>query len=755
MPFTYLTNLRQDISQPCDEAANGAVSTLPWEWATPVPEGIAGNKKAYEKWRSSPGISHHFYTPFEGVNPHARIRAAQPGSEGNPPTFLHGLVMDIDQQHTDAGITAAVDRLPANRRPQWMERTASGNCRLLWVFAKPLSMPNFDFAKHLLGKFVSGWGLDKLLGGFDEPAFCDPARYMCNGGSWTRLPSLDNPSQQEVKGVEYTAATSFSWSSQRDWRALPLNKVREQFMRDPRFSAGWGDLQFEVLQRGPSWWVDGSESTDSAVVFATGMYTFAGHAAKSFYSWQDLLGRAFVEGSTSTAVADAVEGLYFDGKQYYRQLLKGQWKAFGKEDLVAYLTTTRHVNNKAPKNGVSDCARALQFIQEHQYVDGAAPVVFRPPGLIDINGKTILNNSTLKVVQPASGESRGWGKDFPYIASIFDGLFPKTYIGRDFFMSWLAILYRQCLAQRLTSGQNIVIAGGVGLGKTVLSRGVIGRMLGGGAEAADYLMGKDDFGGELFEKALWWLDDASVAANREMHATFSEALKKMAANRTHKVNVKFAMPAMTMWQGRVIVTCNDDAQSVRMIPSLDGSVKDKLMLFRVPPSATKTKFLLFDEGEEVIARELPFFAQFLVEWRTPAALVDADPRFGGVLPFADPYIVSTANHSSLTAPLTEILDDFRGWWAGLHADSKVWRGTAVQLHSALNSDSGRKETMRSYPIDKLTSQLSNVMQKGYKALTMSEEGERRIWSLDLTDLPDDGSSAFESVTLTLGTAEKA
>jgi hypothetical protein len=754
MPFTYLLNLRQDTANSCRPGVEGTPSTLPWDWTTQVPAAIAADKKQYEKWRNLPGITHHFYSPFEAVNPTARVVKPAAGMEGNPPCLLHGLVMDIDQQHTDAAIRQAVDRFPASRRPQWMERTASGNCRLVWIFEEAISVPNFEYAQHLLKTFNTSWGLCHTLGGFDEGAFGNPGQYFCNGGSWARLTSAAHPTAAELKSVAFAAATTFSWSTQREWRALPLEKVREQFMKDPRFVAAWGDLPFEIQQRGPSWWVDGSTSNDSAVLFATGMYTFAGHATKSFYSWQDLLGRAFVEGSTSTAVADAADGIYFDGKQYYRKNLKGQWKAFGKEDLIAFLTTTKHVNNKAPKGGVSDCARALQFIQEHHYVDGVAPVVFRPAGLIDINGKSVLNSSTLKAVAPAPGASRGWGKDFPYIASVIDAIFPKDYAGRAYFMSWLAGFYRQCLVHRLASGQNIVIAGGAGLGKTLLNRGIVGRLLGGGAEAADYLMGKDNFGGELFEKALWWLDDAGVAANREMHAVFSEALKKMAANRSHKVNVKFAMPTQTQWQGRVIVTCNDDAQSVRMIPSLDLNNADKLMLFRVPPGSRKIQFLDFDEGEIVIGQELPYFAQYLAEWETPKECIDPDPRFGGIKPFADAYLVSTANHSSLTAPLTEILDDFRGWWAGLHQDATSWRGTAVQLHSALNSDSGRKETMRSYPIDKLTQQLSNVMQKGYKPLTMSEEGDRRIWNLCLADAPSAGGSNNTPVTIHLGKPEK-
>lgn len=734
--FFNLLNLRQDLARECN----------PWEWTTKVPAHATASKDAYHKWRNLPSISHQFYSPFEGVNPHARINAPGPGIEGNPPCILHGLVMDIDQKHTDAAIDDAVNAMVATRRPQWAERTPSGNCRLVWIFQKPLSIPSYDFGTHLLKKFVAGWGLDRSLGGFDEKAFVNPSQYFCNGGVWRRLPTLDHPGQREVAAVEYAAATSFGWSTAREWETIPLDKVRDELVKDPRFVETWGGIQFEVDARGPSWWVEGSQSGDSAVVNAKGMYTFSAHATKSFYPWMDLLGRGFVESSTATAISDAVADIYFDGKQYHRKLPNGSWRAFGKEDLISYLTTTRRVCNKTPKGGVSDVARAIQYIQDHRFVDGAAPVVFRESGLVEVTGKTVLNTCTKSAVPPAPGKSRGWGVDFPYIATIIDGLFPNEYEGRKFFMSWLAVFYRMCLAKALASGQNIVIAGGPGLGKTMMVRCIIGGLTRGYAECGALMMGEDAFGGELFENALWCMDDAAVATNAEQHRKFSEALKKMAANRTHRVHQKYAMPTNTQWMGRVVVTCNDDPKSVQMLPSLDHSIQDKLMLFRVPPGNRKTQFLPHEEGNAVVARELPHFARFLMDWVVPDECSDPDPRFGGVKPFADEFLVRTANQSSTTAPLAEILDDFKAQYKTHNPGKEIWRGTSAQLHRELNADNDRKEAMRSYPILKLSNHLATLEQQGYP-IASEQSGISRFWVLDLSEVePEPEPEPVEAAT---------
>lgn len=721
MSFTYLPNLKSDLSASCS----------PWEWDIPVPEAFATDKGLLTRWRTNPNTDHQFYTAFEGINPHCRITTPSVGSEGNPPVFLHGLVMDIDQKHTDASVEESVSLMPATRRPQWLERTASGNCRLVWVFERPVSIASFEFAKHLLARFVSEWRLDQTLGGFDEPAFKDPARYYCNGGVWKRLRTSDHPATKEVLAVHVNAALSFGWGAQREWEAIPLDKVVRELRKDDRFVSQWGDTAFEVGARGPSWWVEGATSGDSAVVNPKGMYTFSAHASKSFFPWIELLGRGFVESSTAHSIADAVEGIFFDGKQYYRKLPKGNWRGFGKDDVISHLVTTRQVSNKAPKGGVSDAARAIQFIQDHQHVDGAVPVVFRESGLIELSGKTLLNTSTKSVVQPAPGSGE-WGEGFPYIASVVDGLFPHSYEGRKFFMSWLAVFYRMALANKLASGQNIVIAGGAGLGKTFLNRGIIGELFRGCAECGAVMMGDDDFGGELFENALWVMDDSSVASNPETHRKFSEALKKAAANRTHRVAVKYAMPANTQWMGRIIVTCNDDPKSVQMLPSLDHSILDKLMLFRVPNHGKKTKFLDHEEGNATVARELPYFARYLVNWVVPDECKDPDPRFGGVAAFADPFLVQTANQSSTTAPLGEILDDFKADYLSENPNSTEWVGTSAQLHRALNANHDRKEAMRSYPISKLASQLASLEGTGYP-IASEQRGNTRLWHLSLAD----------------------
>jgi hypothetical protein len=180
------------------------------------------------------------------------------------------------------------------------------------------------------------------------------------------------------------------------------------------------------------------------------------------------------------------------------------------------------------------------------------------------------------------------------------------------------------------------------------------------------------------------------------------------------------------------VSCNDDAHSVQMLPALDHSVIDKLMLFRVPPDSPKPKFLPFDKGEVTIERELPFFARFLADWETPEHCMDLDPRFGGVKAFADPYLVKAANQSSYTAPLADVLSVFFLEYKSVNPTEQFWEGSVAELYLALNADGARKELMRSYPITSLATQLAQLAQRGFPIEVEEGEAESRHWRYDLT-----------------------
>ena len=360
---------------------------------------------------------------------------------------------------------------------------------------------------------------------------------------------------------------------------------------------------------------------------------------------------------------------------------------------------------------------------------GAAPFVFRPPGLMFLTGdQRVLNTFTRTALVPAPGPVEfGPNGPMPFLSEYIGGFFdPKEQL--DYFLAWLQRFYHSALELRLDSGQNIFIAGEPGIGKTLLSTQVIAKLVGGHAAAENYLLGRTDFNSQLFETALWTVDDTSANDDVHAHRKFSTIVKRMAANTTFEYHAKFQVPCQVVWRGRVVVTCNTDEESIRIIPDLDLSILDKIMLFRA--SDRKLDFLPSRELEALIDRELPYFARWLLDWKAPAH-VAGTARYG-VDSYHEASLVKVAKHSSRSNEFLEILED---WKKDYFAEAKDdWEGTAYQLLVAIGKDPSKANAIRHLTPAKVNLQMSALKNKGYPIIAV-DSGEMRCWRVPRPQKP--------------------
>ena len=132
---------------------------------------------------------------------------------------------------------------------------------------------------------------------------------------------------------------------------------------------------------------------------------------------------------------------------------------------------------------------------------------------------------------------------------------------------------------------------------------------------------------------------------------------------------------MVEWTGRVIITGNLDAESLRILPDLDTSILDKIMLFR---AATVDK--MFPERhvlQETIVRELPYLAAYLLEFEIPEECVSTQARYG-VKSYHHPELSLAAGESTDAAVLDEVLDAFV-LERQRNGENDPWHGTATGL----------------------------------------------------------------------------
>lgn len=705
MPFYALQNLVSKEVEALD---------APWAVALHVPDEVKGKegKKLRDTWINNPETTHCVYSAFEGFIDNQRVSSPK-NEEGNPPLRMHAFIADIDAPLTVQEIEQGIGRVPF--APNWLERTLSGNVRLIWLLEKPVSFPNRRFAIEFLELALTRMKLEMLAVGFDKGAYLDPNRYYTNSGEWMQG-AEGVLSASLLDGWVVAVSEKHIWKKDRGAVDIPLPIVQAALEKKyPEFKHWIGD--FVEGATGPTFWVEGSSSPKSAIVKPTGMFTFSAHAVKPFYGWADLLGKTFTDTYVAEAMGRAVDGILFDGQKYWRKDGYGDWKNYTKEDTVAHLAIDRGLETKKGEGDASETSRAIQYIQNWQNVIGAAPFVFQPSGIINKQGNKFLNTHTRKVCGPSAGPVV-WGPEgqMPFLSKFFDGLFhpdSKAAVpGKplEYFLAWLQRFYKGAYESNLESGQNLFLCGGPGVGKTFLNQGLLPYLMGGGADAESYLLGVSDFNSQLFEVAYWSIDDNSATVNEQTHRKYSTMIKKMAANTTFQYHAKFRIPCMVDWTGRCVTTLNRDEASTSIIPDLAISIMDKIMIF-LTADTSPVEFPSRAECHKIIQNEAPHLARFLLDYVAPEYCVGSS-RFG-VVSFHDSSLVKTAEQGSVTSAFVEILDDWRQTYFSEHTDLAFWEGSAYQFLKELHKDSaGTAAGIRNYTAKKIGLELAAIRAKG-------------------------------------------
>jgi hypothetical protein len=697
---------------------------LPWETSTLAPPKPDWN---------NPAVDHCFYSGLEGLISSVRI-----DSKNNHAVFIHWLVADYDGQ-IDQHARATVLEHCGDFKPQYICRTFSGGARLLWKLETPFLLHNNDLTVKLLKHVHKKLKLAKILVGIDSDAFEDPCKYYEAGTDWVHLSDDLIPAEFMMQwAIESTH--NYAWNKL--GAVIPMDKVSAEV--EKQFPGRWQN-EFAVGVRGIRFWDSSADNQTAAVIRESGMQCFTG--SKAFVSWSAILGHAFVNQFEADRVGGSVSAVHFDGREYWTQMPNRQWHSFNKSDIILHLKVEYGLRT-VPARGESssEVDQALHRIQKQQYIACAAPLIHRPKGVVMLNGLRVLNTSSVEVMQPTDPDSEtadgGRGLSdlspltsdlcnpagrFPWLSSYFQTLFdPVEQL--DYFYAWLRRWYSSALDGRMLPGQAYFFAGVPNTGKTLLSTVILSRIFGGHIDASSFLSGEDNFNSHLFNSAVWAVDDVVPLTDTKTHLRFSALIKKMAANRTFCVREKYRVDKVIEWNGRVVVTCNTDPESIRILPDVDLSNRDKINLFRI---ADRDTFTFPRNVEEIIVAELPFFLRWLLNW-TPPDKVLGDSRYG-VQTYCEASLFDSARHSSSAYSFLEVLLKF---FEGQVSD--VWTGSATELHSAmLNDGDGLALIVAKYTTRQVGRELSKLSSQGY-AITQNRLNVKRIWTIQISQLSKGG-----------------
>jgi len=678
---------------------------LPWEISTVAPPKPDWN---------NPAVDHCFYSGFEGLLPSVRI-----DTKNNHAVFIHWLVADYDGQIDQHARDTVLEHC-GDFKPQYICRTFSGGARLLWKLETPFILHNNDLTVKLLKHVHKKLKLAKILVGIDSDAFEDPCKYYEAGTDWVHLSDDLIPAEFMMQWA-IEATHHYSWNKL--GAVIPMDTVAAEV--EKQFPGRWQN-EFAVGVRGVRFWDSSADNQTAAVIRESGMQCFTG--SKAFVPWSFILGLSFVNQFVADRIGGCVAAVFFDGREYWTQHANRHWHAYNKSDIILHLKVAYGLRS-VPARGetFSEVDQALHRIQKEQAISCAAPLIHRPKGIVMVNGLRVLNTSTAEVFQPSEKQDVDPATDFPWLDNYFATFFdPVEQL--DYFYAWLRRWYVSAQDGRMLPGQASFFAGVPNTGKTLLSTGILSRIFGGHIDASSFLSGEDNFNSHLFNSAVWAVDDVVPLTDTKTHLRFSALIKKMAANRTFSVREKYRVDKLIEWNGRVVVTCNTDPESIRILPDVDLSNRDKINLFRV---ADRDTFTFPRNVADIIQAELPFFLRWLLDW-TPPDKVLGDARYG-VQTYCEASLFEAARHSSSAYSFLEVLLKF---FEGQVSD--VWTGSATELLSAmLNDDDGLAGIAAKYTPDKVGRELSKLASQNY-ALSQQRVGAKRIWTIDIQQLTQGG-----------------
>lgn len=679
------------------------------------------DKNEFRAWCADRNTKHAFYSAVEALTPSNRITV------DNPPKLMHGFVADYDANNSDDMVALIPDNGVVGLLPSWVTKTRSeGGRRLVWEFEKPILVDNEELAERFLKLLARELRVESLLSGFDK-ASLKLSQYFEWGKQWQRIPGGE-PISSKALGVLFFHAASQRQIVQ--GAAIPIEAVAAEVER--QFPGRWPG-EFIVGARGPLFWLNDGIDRIGCQIGDFGVIAYSERAGKSFLHWGEVLGQKFVREFETQRLGSAIEGLWFDGRQYWRQGEDERWNAMTTDNCAQELKVLGISGRVGPKDTASEIDKVLVACRRTNTVDGAVPFVCNAQQIVNVNGMKYLNISTRKAMEPAA---HGNPEDFPWLNEFFFKVWDEKYpCQRDYFLAWFKRFWLSAYDRQIQSGHAVVIAGEPGSGKTLLNYHILGSAVGGWSDAGDVLMGEVSFNKEAAESALLCVDDNKGAATYQQHRAFSEAIKKHVANPTVPYKAKFRDSFTIPWAGRVVVTTNTDTESLQIIPSLDHSIEGKIMLFKW--GAWKPKFLPNKEQEALIAKELPFFLAWLRDWQEPDYVMDpGNPRFG-VKFWHHPELVNEARASSPNHRLTEVLEEWRKVYKQSHPNETEWVGTATALLSELHNVQTFQSILRDYTAIKIGRALS-IISKYYQPIKEAKvsSGGKKIYVISMTEAYD-------------------
>lgn len=271
-----------------------------------------------------------------------------------------------------------------------------------------------------------------------------------------------------------------------------------------------------------------------------------------------------------------VDAYYEPGRKSYWVLNdKHQWISVDKE-AVRLRLAEKGLSTRRDGNLICPADKELLLIQNQRSVNFVGAVAGYNRGLYEMSGYRVLVTSGPNPLHPSPG-------DWSLIRTIIENLLviPEQ-ITR--FYGWLKIADDSLRSGNIIFGQCMVLAGPKGSGKSLL-QAIITEILGGrSAKPHRHMMGNTQFNKELFGAEHLMIEDEAASIDTRVRRAFGAAIKLITATREHSCHGKNKDAQMLYPFWRLSISVNDEPENLSILPPIDDSLEDKIIVFRCSKS---------------------------------------------------------------------------------------------------------------------------------------------------------------------------
>ena len=407
----------------------------------------------------------------------------------------------------------------------------------------------------------------------------------------------------------------------------------------------------------------------------------------------------------------------------------GRWQPF---KLISYrrILTARGLTSKIGKGeDLSEIDLEILRVQMENDVSRYGPLCGRNSGFYESDGSRYLVTEDMDLIEPQPGSC-------PTITAVINGLFRNSEsedVGSAqiaTFLGWLKSSVEALRAGRQQQQQALAICGVRDCGKSFVQHHIVTPCLAGrAADAERYFLRGNDFNADLFAAEHLVLDDCRASTKIADRLAFAAKIKQHTVGATvaslHGKG-KDAITVRPWWS--ISITCNDDPESLLVLPPLNEDFADKLILLRasrfdfpepITTAAEKERF------EAKLRSEIPAFLDFLLNrYSLPEKYVD--PRRYNVATYHHPVIKECLESLSPEAELLELIDLIV--FDGFH-DGPVWI-SASDLENKILASSHHRRAERIFTFNGACARyLARLSKKSPSRVMQARTAAERGWRL--------------------------